>query len=69
MRVRVPDAGAEEGGGRRELQVVAGVGAFAAGAGEGAGEVRLGGGGLVGGWRRGGGREKMGREDRVEGTL
>jgi hypothetical protein len=44
----VPDPGAEEGVRGRELEVVACVGAFAAGAGPGGGEVRFVGGGVGG---------------------
>lgn len=44
----MPDPGAEEGVRGRELEVVACVGAFAAGAGPGGGEVRFVGGGVGG---------------------
>lgn len=44
----MPDPGAEEGVRGRELEVVACVGAFAAGAGPGGGEVRFVGGGVWG---------------------
>lgn len=54
-RVRVPNACAEEAVRGRDLQVVAGVGAFAAGAGPGGGEVGLGRGLVVGKDGAGGG--------------